>query len=208
MVAEKPSIGENLSYAWEAVKKNIWILLGLYVGYIIIAYGVSFIGMAAGEVVSWILQLVVTIFGLFFSLGFIRCCLKAVDKEEVSFEAFKNLGGYILSYILAFILYGIVVGIGCIFLILPGLWLGTRLQFYPYFILEENEGPLGALQKSWNITKGEDSYVIILALAWIVVALVGFICLLVGIFVAGLVVMVSQAYTYRVLREKFVVEEE
>ena len=208
MAAVKPSISENLSYAWGALKENIWVLLGLLVGY----YALTFIGMAIGNIgnigVSLIFQLLTTIIGLFFMLGFIRCCLHAIDKKEVSFEAFKNLGSYILSYFLASILFGLVIAIGCILLILPGLWLYTRLQFYPYFILEEKEGPFGALQKSWNLTKDEDSYVIILLLAWIGIALLGLICLLVGIFVALLVMYLSQAYAYRTLREKFIIEEE
>ena len=209
MAAVKPSISENLSYAWEALKENIWVLLGLFVGYIILVYALVFIGAAIDNIViTGTFQLAMWIIALFFSLGFIRCCLNAVDKKEVSFAAFKNLGGCILSYIIASILYGLVIVVGLIFLILPGLWLYTRLQFYPYFIVEEKEGPFGALQKSWNLTKGEDSYVIVLVLAWIGITLLGFICLFVGMFVAILVMYLSQAYAYRTLCEKFVIEEE
>ncbi len=52
------------------------------------------------------------------------------------------------------IVWFLIVAMGSVFFILPGVFLGNKLLFSGYFVLIENEGIFRSLSKSWNITSG------------------------------------------------------
>ena len=53
---------------------------------------------------------------------------------------------------IASFLTGIVVQIGFLFLIFPGIYLFARLSLYPIYIALENKGPIESIKYSWNAT--------------------------------------------------------
>ena len=53
---------------------------------------------------------------------------------------------------IASFLTGIVVQIGFLFLIFPGIYLFARLSLYPIYISLENKGPIESIKCSWNAT--------------------------------------------------------
>jgi hypothetical protein len=86
--------------------------------------------------------------------------------------AFALLPFYFLSSILA----GVIVGIGLLLLIVPGLYLLGRLTpLGPVIVAEERRNPFDAIRRTFEVTKGR---------GWAVLGMV----LVVGI--AGLIVMV------------------
>jgi len=78
----------------------------------------------------------------------------------------------------------------------------VRLQFYPYFIVEEGVGLIAAAQKSWDLTKGETWHLFLFSLSLIGVQLLGALALLVGLVFAIPTTWVARAKVYRELREK------
>lgn len=52
------------------------------------------------------------------------------------------------------ILYGLAVGIGCIFLIVPGIIIALGLSMSTYLAVDTDLGPVDALKKSWEMMKG------------------------------------------------------
>lgn len=55
----------------------------------------------------------------------------------------------------AVIFYWVVVLLGLIFFIIPGLIIASRLWFFRYAVLDKGQGPIAALRYSWGSTRGQ-----------------------------------------------------
>ena len=108
----KLMISEVFGTSWKYTKSQIWVLVGLFIGYFILSSIISLFGMPAqGSMVGKIIV---------------------------------NL----ISAVIASIIMGIAVAIGIFLLIVPGIYLAIRLQFYSAYIVEEDCGIIESLQKS------------------------------------------------------------
>lgn len=94
-----------------------------------------------------------TLVQLFLSLGFTKIMLRLVQDEFVEVaDMFNNFRPF-LSFFIASFLYGIAVGLGLLLLVVPGIIIAIRFQFFPYFILEEGVSSFTALQKSYYLSE-------------------------------------------------------
>lgn len=100
-----------------------------------------------------IISFVLTFVQLFLSLGFTKIMLLIVQDKFVEVaDMFNNFRPF-FSYFIASFLYGIAVALGTLLLILPGIFIAIRFQFFPYFILEKNDSSFTALQKSYYLSQ-------------------------------------------------------
>jgi len=77
------------------------------------------------------------------------------DEKEISTKEAINTGKQKLLSLLAFyIVYGLLVFIGLIFFIIPGVIIAARGALGPIIMYEENVGAWEALKRSFAITKG------------------------------------------------------
>ena len=122
------TISETFSKAWKVVKANIWVLVGLIIGYSIISFTLTILSgrSLTFNIVSAVFSLII---GGLFGLGYLRNLFQALDGEEPQFSAYGQESRKLLKYIASSIVYSIIVTIGIILLIIPGIYLGIRLQF-------------------------------------------------------------------------------
>ena len=86
--------------------------------------------------------------------GFDYVCLRAARDEDVAVEdVFQGFRRY-LDAVLAHLCVGLIVGVGIIFLIVPGIILACRLSMTSYLVLDEGMSAVDALQESWDMTRG------------------------------------------------------
>ncbi|MDO5577651.1 MAG: hypothetical protein Q4F84_11300 [Fibrobacter sp.] len=194
-------ISEVFGTSWKYTKSQIWVLAGLFIGYFILAMIISLFGIPAeGSIVGKIIvNLVSIVFSCVFVLGYVKNLFQTLDGEEPQFSAYGQQSRKIITYFIANLLFSITVCIGMVLLIIPGVYLYIRLQFFTAFIVEENCGIIESLQKSWELTKGQAMPLFLLALAMIGIALVGCILFFVGLFVATPLICMMQCYTFRKL---------
>jgi membrane-anchored glycerophosphoryl diester phosphodiesterase (GDPDase) len=88
---------------------------------------------------------------------------------------------------------------GLVLLILPGFYIAIRLQFYYASIIEEDTGIISSLKRSWEITKGQETRLLILLLVEIALILLGLICFVIGIFITAPYVGMMNCYDFRKL---------
>ena len=206
----KFSISEVFKTSWKKVKEQIWVLAGLFVAYGIVSGVLNMLltPLSSSPVGAVVVSLISGIVSIIFSLGYIKNCFQTLDDEEPQFSAYGNQLNKILKYIVGGLLYSIAILIGTVFLVIPGIYIALRLQFYSCFIVEENLGGVEALKKSWEITKGQTWPLFLLALTWIGLAILGIICFIVGLFVAMPVTYVMSCYVYRKLTAVEAAQEE
>ena len=176
-------ISEVFGTSWKYTKSQIWVLVGLFIGYFILSSIISLFGMPAqGSMVGKIIvNLISAVISSAFMLGYIKNLFQTMDGEEPQFSAYGQQSRKIFTYLIASIIMGIAVAIGIFLLIVPGIYLAIRLQ------------------KSWDLTKGQGMPLFLLLLAMIGTAIVGCILFFVGLFVAVPLIYMMQCYTFRKL---------
>lgn len=206
----KFTISNVFTRAWKCTKSQLWILVGLLVGYIIISFTLSMFAMPVqhSRIGTGVVRVVSAIIGLVFSLGYTKNMFQALDGIEPQFSAYGQQSAKILTYFLASLLMTVVVGIGLCVFIIPGIYLALRLQFYQAFIVEENAGILQSLKRSWAITEGQTWPLFLLSLSMLGILTIGFILFVVGILFAIPVIYMMYGETFRRLNPPLAIAEE
>ena len=196
-------ISETFSVAWKRVKKQLWVLAGLLIGYSILSFALRAfaIPMQDSTAGTIIISVVIILLSVIFSLGYMRNIFQTLDDEEPRFSAYGEQAKNVVIYFLASFIMGFIVFIGCLLFIIPGIYLAIRLQFVLASIVEENTGIIDSLRRSWEITKGQTLPLFFLALTMIGIILLGIILLGVGIFVAVPLVYTMYGYVFRKLND-------
>jgi uncharacterized membrane protein len=107
----------------------------------------------------------------------------------------------VIKYILTAIIVGIIVIVGLMLLIIPGIIFAVRLQFAPYLVVDRSAGPLTAIRGSWAMTKGSAGKLIIFDFVIGLITALGVLVLGVGLLVAAPVTMLATARVYRKLAQ-------
>lgn len=198
-------MSEIFGYAWRQTKSQLWILSGLLIGYSILSFTLGIFASPMQESQSGII--VINILSLLlsslFSLGYTRNIFQALDGEEPQFSAYVQQSKNVVNYIIAALLMTLIVFIGLVLFILPGIYLIIRLQFFLPFITEENCGAVESLKRSWEITKGAEIPLFVLLACMIGFLSLGLILLVVGVFVTIPLVSLAYAYVFRKLNRPF-----
>ena len=200
-------LGLAFNEAWAATWANFGLLLA-----------VGLVGLLL------VLASTVTIVGIFllvpvFAWGGIRFMLNVIDgRAELGdlFSGFQDYGRCLLSMLLLFVLSSLISALGqALSLIgtaanLPLLeGIGTvvnlawtflvmaRLNFAWFYSVDQGLGPVEALQASWDATaelKGNCAALIVMSL---VVAVIGLLCLVVGLIPASMIAYLLPVSAYR-----------
>ena len=152
------------------------------------------IGIQLVVVAYWLLVLPVINYGA--DLLFLRGIRDEKMEVEVLFRGFRE--NY-LNIVLANFLTAAIVGIGLVFLIIPGIILGCRLVFVPYLVMDKHLEPIAAIEKSWEMTRGHAWTVFWMAILAILVIIAGLICFLVGVFISAMWISASFATLYHAI---------
>lgn len=91
-----------------------------------------------------------------------------------------SLAARAVYLVVGLVVVGIVVIIGLLLLVLPGIYAGVRLSLFPAAVMVDGKGPIHGLQESWERTKGHWWTVFGYQLVFLVPGLV----LLVGVYAA------------------------
>jgi len=134
-------------------------------------------------------------------LGVLAVFLKLIDGTPTSVgDIFKNWDK-VFAYVVATVIYGIVIVLGLILLIVPGIFFAIRLQFYSYLIIDKGLNPFEALSESYNLTRGFAFDLLILAIVQFFIAIFGLLFFIIGIIPAMGYLYVINAMVYRSLIE-------
>ena len=205
------SYSQVLRFGWEKLKAH-WKLLALYMLILILFNAITGYVASGLENVSSALALVfnilITIVGLFVGIAQIKLVLRIVDgkatpdlKQELAvFKGFLMTSvQQIVPYLLGSIAYSLLVILGFILLIVPGIVFLIKYQFVTYLIVDKHMGVKEAFRVSGEMTQGKKMWMLGYSLVSLGVILLGLLALVVGVVVAAGVVMLGSMYIYRQL---------
>lgn len=192
------SFRDALSTGWSITKSRFPLLLA-YLGTLILlgaarffiekpidSMGVKAVLGIGFQIVNWYLT--------FNALG---VSLKLIDEKEVTYADFWLPQSHFWFYVLATLLYGVIIGVGTLLLIVPGIIFGLMFMFYGYVMIEKNLGPIEALKESKRLTAGAKWDLFLFSLLAIGLNLLGVLALLVGVLVTMTITFIAMAHLYR-----------
>jgi uncharacterized membrane protein len=206
--AARFDIGAAFSYAWAKFQANAGPLIGImlvaFVGSIVAAViagiirssiGGGFFGFLFVTALTQILVFVVT--GLL-EIGVYRSALAVTAGQPIDFGRMfstDELG----PYLIATLLWGLVVFVGFLLCIVPGIVLLFFGFYYPFYILDQRQAPVDSIRSSFQLVNANLGVMIPFALLAFLCYVVGFIACGVGVLVSAPIALIAIAYAYRTL---------
>jgi len=203
MDVDRLDLGEAVSYGWNSMKENVgffvlvflivWVVEGIFYG-----VGGALMKYPAVTIVLYVIGLLVAIF---IQMSIVNISLRLNRGGEPDFKDIYSAYPYFGKYILAAILYGLLVLVGLILCVVPGIYWGIKYHFFGYFIIEQGMNPLDALKRSGEITKGSKWNLLVLFIIFIGITFVGAILCGIGLLFSTPIVVMALVYAYRRLLE-------
>lgn len=134
---------------------------------------------------------------IFLSLGAVRVGLNLVSGREVSVAMLFGEARKLLPAVVASLLFGLMVGVGLLLLIVPGIYLALRYGQFLTAMVDRNLGILGSFSYSSSITTNNRLNLFLLALMAVAIAIAGLLALVVGLIFAYPVIWLSWLVAYR-----------
>ena len=133
-------------------------------------------------------------------MGIFRIGLKFTDGEQPVFGDLFSCFPLIFKWIVAYIVFSLIVIAGLILLVVPGVIWTIKYGFFSFFIIDrEDIGPIEALKESSRITQESKGNLFLFGLIAYGVIVLGVICLFIGLFWAVPTVFVALTFVYRKL---------
>lgn len=187
---------EALKIGWQKTKENLWFLVGLE----ILVYLVNFI--AGSTLLGFLISI---ISGLVLTQVLFR--LSRHDKVH-----FKNLFAWlsadkIAHYILASLIATILVLVGLVLLVVPGIIIAIMTVFIPFILLEKDYKPSWKELSFWRVikdsarlTKGVRWKIFVFFLVCALINILGILALGVGLLITVPVTGIALAAVYNKLK--------
>ncbi len=199
-----PVIGVGSSYGngWRQLWKHflmlfligiILVLISSVSAMFNIAREIGDAGAAAAVILSFAYSILLTNpieYGVSFAY------LKAARNDPLDikdmFAAFDNYW----NAVLASLLVAVIIGLGFVLLIVPGIIFACKLAFTPYLVIDRKMKVIDAVEESWRMTRGHAGKVFLIGLLAIPIGIAGLICFGVGIIIAIMWVKLAFASLY------------
>jgi len=162
------------------------------------AFGLAAAFMGLIALLYYFLLLPVFRFGA--KMMFVQAARQVTPEFDLLISGFRK--NY-LNIVLANLLLTALIGIGLVFLIVPGIILACRLAFTPYLVMDKGLDPIRAAEESWRLTRGHGWTIFLMGFIAFFIYIAGFICFFIGVLVSDMWVKSSFASLYHsVLIEK------
>jgi len=209
-----PDIGDAFGHGWEILKKYFVELLLVSIISVIIMTPLWVVNARSGYHFSAAMVLLI-IFGIGYTVflrmpveyGIKWVYLRAVRHERIEIKDMFKGFDYFLNVVAANILVAFVVGIGIIFLIIPGIIFACKLAFVPYLVMDKKLDPIAAFKISWHMTSGHALTIFLMGVISFFLVILGFLLLIVGIIPAAIWIESAFASLYYAVDERYEIPE-
>lgn len=203
MAVKRFSKGEAVRYGWRKMSAN----LGFFIGLIVIAFLISFFFSGFAGLfdkrlpsLSLIFNIGSLFFSVFISIIYLKVSLNICDGDRGGMRDILSLSlPLFFKFLLAMVLYYLIVAAGLILFIVPGYYFMIKYQFVLYLIVDKGMDVVPAFNMSSQITKGVKWQLLFFDLLIGVIVLAGILLFFVGFFVAFPTALFASIFVYRKL---------
>ena len=208
MTSKYFNFSDVLEYGWRVMKANFWFFVGVGAVFLIITFLPAVarivissldLSIAYNITAGILLRLLGWVVAVVLGIGLIKIALSFCHEQRPEFGTLFATRGCFWRYMGTMILYTLIVFVGFILLIVPGIIWSIKFCFCYYFIVDKGLGPIKALKASSRTTMGVKWELFGFSILCGLINMLGLLCLVVGIFVTFPVVIVANALIYRQL---------
>ena len=143
-----PAIGSSLKFAWDTMWQHFFSLLGVMVVVTGVPAGITFF------MNEWIRAGVIQVYDSFLLGGMWSLMIHLAEGFKFQFSTLFSKPLYFWRFIALNIMVYAIVIVGLILLVVPGIMWAIQFGMAQQAMSNENLGPIAALKRSSQLTKG------------------------------------------------------
>jgi hypothetical protein len=194
-------VGDAIRFGWEKTKANLNLVVVLALAAALATGIPSAIARGlqdSAPVLAGLFNLVSTVISLIVGVQATRISLRLHDGGTATVRDLFTVEGPLLwRYFLASLLYAVIVAVGTLLLVVPGIIFAVRYVFYGYAVVDRGAQPMESMAQSAAATKGNWWNVSLFGFALILLNILGAILLGVGLLVTAPTSAIAAAWVYR-----------
>lgn len=191
------SRNQALSFGWSKMKENLSLFIVLCVSSFFVGTIQESLHQAHSFATCFVAQGLQLVHALM-TMIWLKAALMLHDGEEVMEVAeLVPRSQQFLNYLLAAVLYVLVVAAGLVMLVVPGLLFAVRYGFFGFLMVDKQMEPIAALKRSAELTRGLTAELLMFGLLLVGVNILGALALGVGLLATLPTSVIAAAYVYR-----------
>ena len=194
-------IGVALGFAWDRFTGNLGLLALAALVVFLVNMLLSALGRDGSSLGGFVFSVISFFVSQLIAMGWVRISLNVVDGKPASVGDLWARLDLLLPYAIASFLFSIMVGVGLVLLVIPGIYLALTFSFYGPVIVDREMGAIDGLRRSAEITRGHKWKLLGFWVTLLLLNLLGLILLVVGVLVTAAVSLLAIAYVYRTLSD-------
>lgn len=196
---------EAFSFAWDTTKKHITKLLGVTLVFLVVQLLLSYLAdllSADGSFLEALLTFIVWLATFFLTMGYLKVFLNVLDDKEFDIITLFEERDEFWNFVGASILQAVVVILGLILLIVPGIYWALKYSQVQYLVIDKGLAPFEAFKESAKIMDGVKWKYLLFGVALGLINIAGAIVFMVGLLVTIPFTSLAAVYVYRHLNEQ------
>jgi len=200
--AVRPGAGSCYSHAWDRMWSYFLELLLIVAVMIVAAVPLTWMSIAdkVGAYQGFLLEFFALVYWIMLyaplKYGLAYSFLRAARGEKLDTKDMLASFNNYFNAVLANLLVAIVVGIGFVFLIVPGIIFACKLAFVPFLVVDRRLDAIEAFKESWRMTGGHAAEIFLIWLLAIPISIAGLILLGVGLIASSMWIGLAFASMY------------
>lgn len=198
---QKFSKKEAITYGWNTMKQNFMYFLGLLAIIMAVSllsnYAIASFENSGDTLMIFVVSIISVMVNVLIGMGIIHLMLQVHDGKKSPYKDITVPAPLFFRYLGASIIYGIIILLGLILLIVPGIIWALKYGQYKYLIIDKNLGVFESIHRSGEITKGAKWDLFLLGVLLGLINLLGALVLLIGLVATIPLSWMAVVYAYR-----------
>jgi uncharacterized membrane protein len=189
---------EAIRHGWHQALAHFRTVAGVVaIGWCVGAVGNMLRSSGAPSAASSLAFLLIQAAQIAVTLGAISLFLRIHDGQSPRIREMLDALPRFFPFLLAQIVYGLIVAAGMLLLIVPGIIWAIRFGFFSFFIVDRKLDPIEALRASWRLTRGHTLELFWFGLLIVGINILGAIALGIGLLITIPTTAIAAAHVYR-----------
>jgi len=204
-----PETVRSYSIGWKVIWVYFVELLVVSIVYAVLSGPISFFQWRVQHFEWFMVPLVMfgIIYGIFVAgpigYGMNWVFLKAIRGERIEIrDMFVVFQKNYWNAVVANVVVGVIVGLGFVMLVIPGIIFACRLAFVPYLVVDRGMDVMDALRVSWDMTRGYGWQIFFMGILAFFIVIGGLALIIVGVFISMMWIAAAFAAIYHAVELK------
>ncbi len=207
---EKFSIESAFSIGWAHTKRQFVPLLLVMAVSWVIPMAFAFVSFLFGLVIPKDQVAIQLLYGFvagvlslavnaILELGMINVYLRVLDGDEAKISDLFSATKQMFTYVMGNFCFNFLLFWGYLCFIVPGVIVSIAVQFYSYFIVDKEIGPIESIRASWIASRGARLNIFLMVVLFHLLRSFGTLMFFIGLIPVNMVISLATAEIYRQL---------